>query len=199
MSKPPAHSAPKKRRLPVVLWAPNLIGYVRVITFVLGMYYSPASQAAVWNMVASLALDFIDGPVARKLNQCSQFGDLLDHFTDHFTMMYLVYITNGSSMFGRCNILVSALHNGAACAYMTCKGHYMKHGKGNFVTKAIEANNYWNMPSLLWGFNTYIIPLIKLSYAVELGIGVTVTTPLLTFVDALGMIVTLAYTIAMWL
>ena len=81
----------KKKKLPVVLYVPNLIGYVRVITLVMGaMAESPASNTAIWCLTISLVLDYIDGPAARYLNQCSQFGDLLDHYADHLTMMYLV-------------------------------------------------------------------------------------------------------------
>jgi len=191
---------PAQKRLPVVLWAPNLIGYVRVVTMVMGMLEKDAaSTMSIWCFTISLLLDYIDGPVARKLDQCSQFGDLLDHYTDHLTMMYLVYATSDSSAFGRINIFASGLHNGSACLYMLVKGHYMKHSKGNTFTRAIEANNYWNMLSLLWGFNTYIIPLIKMSYAHDFGMGVTSTTSMLGIIDAIGMTLTLGYTIAMWI
>ena len=53
---------------------------------------------------------------------------------------------------------------------MAWTGHYFKHSAdGNFVTKTIEANNYFNLVSMLWNANTWIIPLIKLSYSLEHG------------------------------
>lgn len=188
----------QERRLPVVLWLPNLIGYVRFATLIAGALDDPASDMAIWCLTISLLLDFIDGPLARMLDQCSQFGDLLDHYCDHLTMMYLVYVTSADNLFGKLNIGASLLHNGAACLYMLVKGHYMKHGKGNAVTRAIEVNNYWNMLSLLWGFNTYIIPLIKMSYTKEFGVPLGTTTRLIDVTDGIGMIVTTSYTVAMW-
>ena len=189
-----------RRWLPVVLYLPNLIGYARVATLVAGMMANnPSSNQAIWCLTISMLLDYIDGPAARMLNQCSQFGDLLDHYTDHITMMYLVYATAANNTFGRINIFSSLLHNGSTCLYMLCKGHYMKHGKGNAVTRAIETHNYWNLPSLMWGFNTYLIPLIKMSYAHDHGLAIaSASTSLLDIADGLGMIVTLTYTIAMW-
>ncbi|KAL3914793.1 MAG: hypothetical protein SGPRY_007496 [Prymnesium sp.] len=112
----------------------------------------------------SLALDFIDGPLARRLGMCTQFGDLLDHVADHITMWWLVYITTSSTL----NSLVNGLHCAVALLYMAKEGHYFKHSQGgNAVTKLIESNNYFNMPSLLWNANTWVIPLMKLSYALE--------------------------------
>lgn len=197
----PAKSPAKKaRKLPVVLWAPNLIGYVRLVTLVVGARCdNPASSMAIWCLTVSLLLDYIDGPVARKLNQCSKFGDLLDHYCDHITMMYLVYVTyDPNTWFGVINVAASALHNGVACLYMLVKGHYMKHGSGNLVTKAIEKNNYWNMWSLMWNFNTCIIPLVKLSYIAQHKLPPGTSTLLLDVADACGMLVSLTYTVAMW-
>ena len=83
---------------------------------------------------------------------------------------------------------------------MTWYGHYFKHTeKGNVVTRAIEANNYWNLMSLMWGFNTYIIPLVKMSYAHDHGVAIdNASTLLLDVTDGLSMLVTLTYTVAMW-
>lgn len=186
----------------MALYVPNLIGYVRLITLVVGARCeNPASSLAIWCLTISLLLDYIDGPVARKLDQCSQFGDLLDHFCDHLTMMYLVYVTySRNSYFGTVNVLVSALHNSIACFYMLYTGHYMKHGAGNPVTKAIEKNNYWNIWSLMWNFNTCVIPLVKLSYIYEHAcLSTGSSTLLLDVADAGGMLVSLVYTIAMWM
>merc|ERR1719181_1620840 len=92
-------------RLPVLLWPPNLIGYVRVLTLLAAVFDSePTSSYAIWMVAASLILDYFDGPCARRMNMCSQFGDLLDHYTDHVTMMWLVYVaTKGSGPLGQVN------------------------------------------------------------------------------------------------
>ena len=191
--------APPARRLPMLLWAPNLIGYVRVITLILAMREAdPGSNLAIYYLTTSLLLDYIDGPCARWLDQCSQFGDLLDHYTDHITMMWLVYLTAASSTLGRVDLAVSAFHNGMVCLYMLYNGHYMKHTKhGNAITRAIEANNFWNFPSLLYCGNCILFPLVKLSYASTLSIRpvAAATTPLVDFFCSLGAISTLAYTV----
>ena len=49
---------------------------------------------------------------------------------------------------------------------MALRGHYFKHSeRGNIVTRTIEANNYWNMASMLYAANCILIPLVKLSFA----------------------------------
>merc|ERR1711972_732457 len=142
-----ANSDSAKHKLPLLLWPPNLIGYLRVITLVAAMLAPDIySSYAVWMVSASYALDYIDGPCARHLDMCSQFGDLLDHYTDHVTMMWLVWAATGtdSGLWAQINLAISAVHNGIAFVYMAITGHYFKHSAtGNIVTRNIESNNYW--------------------------------------------------------
>ena len=190
-----AETAPTlAEKLPIPLYIPNLIGYVRVWAFLVAVRETdPGSPTATWALVLSLALDYIDGPCARALGMCTQFGDLLDHYTDHITMFWLVYITSASQV----NIVVNALHMLVAFGYMAVTGHYFKHSAGgNVVTRTVEANNYFNMPSMLWNANTMLIPLLKLSYHNELGLARTGSTALVDLCDALGLLVNLAYSIA---
>ena len=187
-------------RLPVVLWAPNLIGYVRVAFLLLAMMEKDrASASALRLLFASLALDYFDGPLARALNMCSQFGDLLDHACDHVTMAWLVYITSSSSSFGVLNNAISVACNlFIAMGFMLVKGHYFKHAaSANWITSAVEANNYWNLYSLLWAANQMIIPVVKLSYHTQYpALAATDSTELLDFTDALGLAVTVIYSLA---
>mmetsp|Transcript_29022 Transcript_29022/g.58502 ORF Transcript_29022/g.58502 Transcript_29022/m.58502 type:complete len:208 (-) Transcript_29022:60-683(-) len=186
-----------KDRLAIFLYPPNLIGYARVWTLIISLREEdPWSSMSMWALMISLGLDYLDGPCARALNMCTQFGDLLDHYTDHITMFWLVYVTSNSTI----NIAVSALHCVVACVYMAVYGHYFKHSAGvNFVTQIVEENNYFNMPALLWNANTCIIPLIKMSFALEWGVPKKASTSLVDFVDMLGLLVTLAYSIAVCL
>eukprot|EP00966_Prymnesium_polylepis_P232587 5379215-Prymnesium_polylepis.1 len=63
---------PLHEKLPLMLWPPNLIGYVRVGTQLAAMLDpNPASSFAVWMVTASLVLDYFDGPCARRMNMCS--------------------------------------------------------------------------------------------------------------------------------
>ena len=50
-----SESGARKRKIPLLLWPPNLIGYVRVLTLVAAMLQpDPASSFAVWMVTASL-------------------------------------------------------------------------------------------------------------------------------------------------
>ena len=160
-----------------------------------------ASSYAIWMLTASLVLDYFDGPCARRMDMCSQFGDLLDHYTDHVTMLWLVYVTTGPDMWGRANLAISTLHNCVAFVYMAYFGHYFKHTKkGNVVTRNIEANNYWNMASMLYCANCILLPLVRLSLAGSLGMKpAAATSPLMDAADVLGAVVTLSYSVAVWL
>ena len=186
--------------VPVALWVPNLIGYVRLVSFVLAACAEDRTSAyALRLLVLSMVLDYFDGPVARYLNMCSQFGDLLDHVTDHLTMAWLVYITTDSKTpFGAVNNWVSAVCNlGIALGYMAVTGHYFKHATAaNAITRIVESNNYWNLVSVLWAANQIVIPIIKLSYHVDRDLGATESTEVMMGVDALGCLVTLVYSFA---
>jgi len=208
-------------RMPVWLYLPNLIGYLRWLFLFVFVYYMHVSttttaeestrerrsttiEYAMWSLLISLGLDFIDGPVARRYRMCSQFGDLNDHVCDHITMFlgiaYTSIFRGPGAWFGTINILINAIHASVALFYMFLYGHYFKHSKmkGNFVTRNIETNNYWNIFSVLWAANYMIVPLVKMSYAASHGLEINAATPFLTFFDGLGMCVCAAYTIAVW-
>ena len=158
------------------------------------------SSFAIWMVIASLVLDYFDGPCARMMDMCSQFGDLLDHYTDHASMFWLVYVTASDGPWGKTNVAINALHAGGAFVYMAVKGHYFKHSvKGNVVTRNLEANNYWNFASMLWAANCMLVPLVKLSLAeTHHKRPWEMTTPHMDVFDMLGGLVTLSYSIAVW-
>ncbi len=86
----------------VFLYIPNLIGYSRVLfsllSFVL-MIFAPQHQnqwsTAIILYIASFTLDLFDGMAARKFNQCSDFGGLLDMITDRCSTLGLLFILYG--------------------------------------------------------------------------------------------------------
>jgi CDP-alcohol phosphatidyltransferase len=70
--------------IPVVLFIPNLLGYVRIVLAFVGLFYSatdPVVAVAVWT--TSGFLDLVDGILARALNQRSSFGVVLDIAADN--------------------------------------------------------------------------------------------------------------------
>ena len=67
----------------VFFYYANLIGYVRVICLLVTIYTAFKNPViTVISYTINQALDFIDGPVARRYNQCSQFGATLDMIID---------------------------------------------------------------------------------------------------------------------
>jgi len=74
----------------IFLFYPNLVGYARIITAMIAFYYmfSRPAIAMVSYTICSL-LDTVDGYVARKFNQCTRFGAMLDMLTDRCALMGL--------------------------------------------------------------------------------------------------------------
>ncbi|KAL7542905.1 hypothetical protein ACHAWF_009774 [Thalassiosira exigua] len=78
-------SPPPPRRWPVALFVPNLLGYLRAFLSFRGLRHAlrrrPREALRAWTAAASL--DLLDGAVARGLDQCSEFGVLLDIAADN--------------------------------------------------------------------------------------------------------------------
>ena len=68
------------------LFAPNLIGYVRIILLLAAFYYANRDPVLFMTLFGlSFGLDVLDGPVARALGQSTRFGAALDLLTDKFS------------------------------------------------------------------------------------------------------------------
>lgn len=94
---------PATSRIPVVLYLPNLLGYARIALAFVGLHCAIASLPAIftskkndsgvdgvpspglciWIWILSAFLDLFDGLAARRLNQCSKFGIILDILADN--------------------------------------------------------------------------------------------------------------------
>lgn len=79
----------------VFLYLSNLIGYSRVVFCGLALFSFPRNTwAAFWFYGISCLLDAFDGSAARRYNQTSSFGAVLDMVTDRSTTScLLVYLT----------------------------------------------------------------------------------------------------------
>lgn len=91
----------KKRRIPVALYVPNILGYIRIILALIGLGLAVVVEdvdvdlvddganngatniAVLITWIVAAILDLFDGIIARKLNQTSQFGVLLDIISDN--------------------------------------------------------------------------------------------------------------------
>ncbi|CCK68416.1 CDP-diacylglycerol--inositol 3-phosphatidyltransferase KNAG_0A07630 [Huiozyma naganishii CBS 8797] len=70
----------------VLLYIPNKIGYLRVITAVLSFFTMAGHpMLTAWLYGISCLLDALDGTMARKYDQCSRLGAVLDMITDRST------------------------------------------------------------------------------------------------------------------
>ncbi|KAJ2664345.1 phosphatidylinositol synthase 1 (CDP-alcohol phosphatidyltransferase1) [Coemansia sp. RSA 1200] len=76
----------------VFRFVPNLIGYTRVLltgAAAVSMYYNCPTSMFLSYALSEL-LDAADGHYARKLGQCSKFGEVLDMVTDRCTTTILL-------------------------------------------------------------------------------------------------------------
>jgi len=81
------------RSWPVLLWAPNVIGYVRIVLTFVGYHYAMHDwRLTVGTYVISQGLDAADGLAARLLGQSSTFGAVLDMVTDRASTTCLCII-----------------------------------------------------------------------------------------------------------
>lgn len=77
----------------VFLFVPNIIGYIRIL--LLGAAVAVWARQWRWFVamyVVSQLLDGVDGWSARKLNQTSRFGAVLDQVTDRLSTVALLMI-----------------------------------------------------------------------------------------------------------
>jgi len=92
---PIADAAVAKRGFinPVFFWYPNLVGYCRVIStvYAFAICFTDIQQAAFFYLLGQ-GLDAVDGEVARKFNQCSKFGAILDMLTDRMSTACLLIV-----------------------------------------------------------------------------------------------------------
>jgi hypothetical protein len=84
---------PQQRRIPILLYVPNILGYIRIIFAFIGLYYSILQQPIIAIIIWILAsvLDMFDGILARLLHQTSQIGILLDIIADNI-LRTIIYI-----------------------------------------------------------------------------------------------------------
>ncbi|CCD22629.1 CDP-diacylglycerol--inositol 3-phosphatidyltransferase NDAI_0A04730 [Naumovozyma dairenensis CBS 421] len=91
-SKQPTESAPGPITAKAVLWyIPNQIGYMRVLTAIIS-FFTMANHPVMTGLVytVSCLLDALDGTMARKYNQVSSLGAVLDMVTDRSTTSGLI-------------------------------------------------------------------------------------------------------------
>ncbi|KAK3412708.1 hypothetical protein EUGRSUZ_I01421 [Eucalyptus grandis] len=86
-------STARPRKLPVYLYIPNIIGYVRVLMncVAFAICFSNKRLFSVLYFL-SFVCDGVDGWCARKFNQVSTFGAVLDMITDRVSTACLLVL-----------------------------------------------------------------------------------------------------------
>jgi CDP-diacylglycerol--inositol 3-phosphatidyltransferase len=133
----------------VYLYVPNLIGYMRAILTIAFIHFSLTDwKIAITCYVASFAGDLFDGIAARALNQCSNFGAVLDMVVDRCSTACLLVVLSHQYpqyMFGFCCLLV--LDFSSHWFHMYCsKGHHKAADSNkdkNIIVRIYYGNYYF--------------------------------------------------------
>ncbi|KAF2259930.1 hypothetical protein CC78DRAFT_474270 [Lojkania enalia] len=92
----------------IFLFIPNLIGYSRVVLAVASLYYMPLHPRTCSLLYSvSCLLDALDGLAARKFEQSTKFGAVLDMVTDRCTTSCLLVFL--ASAFPRWSLIFQGL------------------------------------------------------------------------------------------
>lgn len=78
----------------IFLFVPNLIGYARIILALVSFYTMqdrPITTLVLYFL--STFLDAFDGYAARRFNQSTRFGAMLDQLTDRCGTMCLLFVS----------------------------------------------------------------------------------------------------------
>ncbi|KAH8434222.1 CDP-diacylglycerol--inositol 3-phosphatidyltransferase [Aspergillus melleus] len=143
-------SAEKEVKENVYLFAPNLIGYLRVVLTIASLYYMPFHPRTCSLLYSvSCLLDALDGYAARYFNQSTTFGAVLDMVTDRCTTACLLVFL--SSAWPRWAIIFQSL------IALDMASHYMhmyatlSMGGSSQSHKKVEASRSW---ILYWYYNS---------------------------------------------
>ncbi|CAG2107516.1 unnamed protein product [Medioppia subpectinata] len=85
----------KSRRMAenIFLFVPNVIGFARVVLALMSFYVMSSRYVLATVLYGSSALlDAFDGMAARRLNQSTKFGAVLDQLTDRCATMCLIMV-----------------------------------------------------------------------------------------------------------
>ena len=87
----------------VLCYVPNLVGYLRMILVVVAFYFASSLSSTsrlptLLMYFCSFVCDELDGRFARRCNQCSEFGAVLDMVTDRLATTGLLVIL--ANMYG---------------------------------------------------------------------------------------------------
>ncbi|KAI9690194.1 MAG: CDP-diacylglycerol-inositol 3-phosphatidyltransferase [Bathelium mastoideum] len=92
----------------IFLFIPNIIGYTRVVLAIISLYFMPLHpRRCCFLYSVSCLLDAVDGVAARRFQQATKFGAVLDMITDRCTTACLLVFL--ASAFPRWSIVFQGL------------------------------------------------------------------------------------------
>jgi CDP-diacylglycerol--inositol 3-phosphatidyltransferase len=147
--------------VPVALYVPNLIGYFRILFAFLGLQLAEASPPAaivIWTI--SAILDSIDGWIARKLNQQSSLGTLVDIFADN-TLRTCTWLAAASLNSSPCRLVAGALIVLEWSTFVCSQLHAAE--SGIHWKKRQESEDPWIVRQIFGQKNNFLTPLGSLS------------------------------------
>ncbi|PLB52432.1 phosphatidylinositol synthase [Aspergillus steynii IBT 23096] len=150
----PAEDSRRSTQENVFLFVPNLIGYTRIVFAVASLYYMPLHPRTCSLLYSiSCLLDALDGAAARRLDQSTRFGAVLDMITDRCTTTCLLVFL--ASAFPRWSIVFQGLIS------LDYSSHYihmyatLAMGGSRQSHKNIDENRPWAMR--LYYSNIYVL------------------------------------------
>ncbi|KAF2864991.1 CDP-alcohol phosphatidyltransferase-domain-containing protein [Massariosphaeria phaeospora] len=158
----------------IFLFFPNLIGYSRVVLAIFSLYYMPVHPRTCSLLYSiSCLLDAVDGWAARKFEQSTKFGAVLDMVTDRCTTSCLLVFL--ASAFPRWSLVFQGLISlDLASHYMHMYATLSMGGSGQSHKKVDESRSwvlkqYYSNNKVLFTFcclnEVFFIALYLLSFS----------------------------------
>ncbi|KAF1968226.1 hypothetical protein BU23DRAFT_558754 [Bimuria novae-zelandiae CBS 107.79] len=158
----------------IFLFYPNIIGYARVVLAVASLYYMPLHPRTCATAYSiSCLLDALDGMAARRFEQSTKFGAVLDMVTDRCTTACLLVFL--ASAFPRWSIIFQGLISlDLASHYMHMYATLSMGGSGQSHKKIDESRSwilkmYYSNTTVLFTFclfnELFFIALYLLSFS----------------------------------
>ena len=160
----------------ILFYVPNLMGYIRIILSFWGYRSAMLTQnnKALNMWIAASILDLFDGMAARRLDQCSQFGVLLDIIADNI-LRSIVWMSNimgagaevnDSSGTKRCLwtaiiFLEWITMFSSQCKASRIRGHWKEVNQKEPPrwVQAVFENNFRTIPGILAIYGLFVAPM----------------------------------------
>jgi cardiolipin synthase (CMP-forming) len=140
---------------PRVLTVPNLLSLLRLAGVPLFLWLVLVRKADGWALAVLMisgVTDYVDGLLARRWNQITRFGQLLDPLADR---LYILAVLVGLTVRDIIPLWLAAVLVGRDLVLIVCYPSLRRHGYGvlpvNYVGKAATFNLLYAFPLLLLG------------------------------------------------